>query len=105
MRRTAMLLAALVLILGLFSTANAEEEATISFTFNMELVTVSIQGVKPNMLHDQGTKDMLKRVAQLAHYSLKQLRRQSDFPKCLAHGKREEDAEWYQQGPCLEWEK
>ena len=37
------------------------------------------------MLHDQQTKDMLKRVAQLTHYSLGQLRKQADFPECLAY--------------------
>ena len=98
---TRIILAAFLAVL-IVSTAHADDGPKISFTFNLDLVTVSIRGVERDDLHSTETKEMLKRAAQLAHYSMKQLRWQKDFPECLVHGEKKQDARVH---PCLEWEE
>ena len=71
------------IVVLLLSSAAKADDPEISFTFNLGAVTVSIRGVESDTLHDEQTKAMLKRAAQLAHYSLKQLRWEKDFPACL----------------------
>ena len=53
-----------------------DDEPTISFNFNHPLVTVSIKGVQRSDLYDEETKVMLKRAAELAAWSAKQLQSQ-----------------------------
>ena len=91
--------AALVFSLGLALPAHADDGPKISFTFNLGVVTVSITGIERDTLHDEQTKAMLERAAQLAHYSVKQLRWQKDFPDCL-----KSDGEGL-AATCLEREK
>ena len=85
-------------------SAATADDAKVSFTFDVGLVKVSITGVSQEALHDEQTKKMLKRVAQLAHYSVRQLKWQKDFPECLEHGTpKDGGAAW--SAPCLKWEK
>ena len=97
--RLIMLVSIVVLLLS--SAAKADDPA-ISITFNLDVVTVSIRGIESDALHDEQTKEMLKRAAQLAHYSLKQLRWQKDFPACL---KMEGDEDQRSPKSYLELEK
>ena len=95
----------------LSASAVVADDAKVSFTFDVGPVKVSITGVSQGALHDDQTKKMLKRAAQLAHYSVLQLRQQQDFPQCLEREERnisetgvlgrlaELDA------PCLRWEQ
>ena len=53
-----------------------DDEPTISFEFKHPLVTVSIKGVQRSDLYDEETKVMLKRAAELAAWSAKQLQSQ-----------------------------
>ena len=53
-----------------------DDEPTISFDFKHPLVTVSIKGVQRSDLYDEETKVMLKRAAELAAWSAKQLQSQ-----------------------------
>ena len=49
MRRTVMIWATLALVLGVSFPASADDESTISFTFNVyNVVTVSIKGIRPS---------------------------------------------------------
>ena len=96
-------MAALLAVL-IASTAHADDGPKISFTFNLDLVTVSIRGVERDDLHSAETKAMLKRAAQLAYYSMRQLRWQKDFPECLAHDETKQDVPYWER-PCLKWEE
>ena len=47
---------------------------------------------------------MLKRAAQLAHYSVLQLKQQKNFPKCLERGSPKAGAPAWQT-PFVRWEE
>ena len=97
------LLAAVIFAVFTASVA-AADSAKVSFTFDVGLVKVSITGISQASLHDDQTKKMLKRVAQLAHYSVLQLRQQKDFPECLERDTpKGGEAIW--SAPCLKWEE
>lgn len=91
----------------LWTSIAEADDAKVSFTFNVGLVKVSITGVSQAELHSAETKKMLKRVAQLAHYSILQLKQQQNFPDCLERGPAEEakKGEFFVSGPCLRWEE
>ena len=96
------LLTLMLLAFGLASPAYADSPK-ISFTFDVGLVKVSIRGVSQDDLHEERTKEMLMRVAQLAHYSLQQLKRQQGYPKCIKREKPKSGAAFW-TAPCLKWE-
>lgn len=81
----------------------AEDGAKVSFTFDVGPVKVAIRGVSQDDLHKGRTKEMLKRAAQLAHYSVLQLKQQKDFPECLKRGT-PKAGEPFWSAPCLRWE-
>ena len=102
--------ATIVLVIGLIPIAWSDDDPTISFQFNLGAVTVSIAGIEPEALYDDETKAMLQRAAQLATFSVKQLKWQKDFPKCLRREKTEstnasENVTTRLYGRCVEWEQ
>ena len=106
MERIAKMLAGILLALGIVWSASADDDPKISFEFNLELVTVSITGIDMDALYDEETKNMLKRAAQLVHYSAKQMRWQKEFPRCLRHsGDQVQGGGGFVFSECAEWEK
>ena len=80
MTRIAVVLAAVILVLGLSLPVSAGDEPSVSFTFNMELITVSMPGINLSALHDKETERMIKRAAQLARYAACELVTNLDSP-------------------------
>ena len=114
MIRTLKILVTMSLVLGFVWSASADDDPKVSFKFNLEWVTVSITGIDPDALHDEKTKRMLQRAAQLVHYSAKQMGWQKDFPRCLRRKSVEEQESTTTDsrfdfgdtfGECVEWEK
>lgn len=100
----------IVLVIGLIPIAWADDDPTISFQFNLGVVTVSISGIESEDLYADETKAMLQRAAQLATFSVKQLKWQKNFPKCVRREKNEstnasEEVTTRLYGRCVEWEQ
>ena len=75
-------LAAMILVFALSSLAQADDGPTITFTLDMEFLTVSMEGVGLRQLHDPETEKMLKRAAQLARYAACEMVRRDDPSPC-----------------------
>ena len=83
MRRIALAVAAMILVLGLSSHASADDETTVSITYHIGLMEISIEGIEPSKLYDDEILDLIKRAAQLVRYGQDQFDMQKNFPRTV----------------------